>query len=79
MVAYLALVRRIVRKLKGMSITQIPREENAQADQLARLASASELDLLGIRVEYLSEPSVASPEEMEVDSINIDPGWMDLI
>ena len=40
MVAYLALVHAITRKLKGISVTQIPREENVQADRLARLASS---------------------------------------
>ena len=59
MVAYLTLVREIVSKLKGLSITKIPREENAQADRLARLASSSETDLQGIRVEFLLEPSVS--------------------
>ena len=54
MVAYLDLVREVASKLKGLSITQIPREENTQADRLARLALSSEIDLQGTRVEYLS-------------------------
>ena len=46
---------------------------------MARLASSSESDLSGIRVEYLSEPSVSNPNNMEVDSIDIRPSWTDLI
>ena len=45
MVAYLALVREVASKLQGLSITQILRKENAQADRLARLASSLETDL----------------------------------
>ena len=58
MVAYLALVHAITVKLKGISIIQIPREENIQADCLARLASSVESDLQGVRIEYLSELSI---------------------
>ena len=45
MIAYLAQARRLIAGLKGLTIAQIPREENAQADRLARLASSSEADL----------------------------------
>ena len=37
MVAYLSLVHKIARKLKGMSITQKSQKENIQADLLAHL------------------------------------------
>ena len=79
MVPYLALVRRVVSKLNGLSVAQMPRGEKAQVDQLARQASSSELDLPGIRVEYLSEPNVSNRDDMEVDSIDIKPSWMDPI
>ena len=45
MIAYLALVQLVLSKLKGLSITQILREENAKANKLARLASSPEADL----------------------------------
>ena len=45
MVAYLALVRQVIGRLKGWSITQILRKENAKVDELARLASSPEVDL----------------------------------
>ena len=67
MIAYLAQARRLVAGLKGLTIAQIPWEENFQADRLARLASSSEVDLQGIRVEYLPEPSISNPATMEVD------------
>ena len=79
MIAYLTLVHAITGKLKGMSITQIPREENTQADRLAQLASSIESNLQGVRIEYLSEPSVLQPEGMDVDPIDAGPSWMDPI
>ena len=79
LVAYLAQVRKLITGLKGLSISQIPREENAQVVRLARLASSSEVDLQGIRVEYLFEPSVSSSGDMEVDSVDEGPNWMDPI
>ena len=50
-----------------------------EADWLARLASSSEIDLPGTRVEFLSEPSVPGPDRMDVDQIGIGPSWMDPI
>ena len=50
MTTYLTLIRQVVEKLKGLSITQIPSEENVKADRLARLASSLEADLRGTRV-----------------------------
>ena len=73
MVAYLALVQEVTSKLKGLSITRIPREENRQADRLARIASSSESDLQGIKVEYLSEPSVSNLDGIEVNPVDIGP------
>ena len=73
MVAYLTLVRKITNGLKGFSVTQIPREENTQADRLACLTSSSESDLQGIRVEYLLEPSISSSQGMEMDLVDIGP------
>ena len=79
MIAYLALVHAITDKLKGLPITQIPREKNTQANRLARLASSLESDLQGVRIEYLSEPSIRPSDEMDVDPIDIGPSWMDPI
>ena len=78
-VAYLILVREVTGKLKGLSITHIPREENAQVDWLARPASSSKTDLQGTQVEYVSQPIVFNPDRIEVDSIDVEPSWMDPI
>ena len=79
MAAYLSLVREITANLKGLSITQIPREANTEAYRLACLASSSETDLPGTRMEFLSEPSVPGLDHMDVDQIETRPSWMDPI
>ena len=79
MVSYLALVQEVTSRLKGLSITHIRREDNTQADRLAWLVSSSKSDLQGIRVKYLSEPSVSSPDYIEVDPVDVEPNWIDLI
>ena len=45
MMAYLALVRQVIGKLKGWSIVQILREGNAKANRLTKLISSHEVDL----------------------------------
>ena len=72
-IAYLALIRQILGKLKVLSIAQIPREKNAKADKLACLVSSLEADLQGIRVEYLLEPSIAHQEGIEADEVDLSP------
>ena len=79
MVTYLALVREVTAKLKGLSITQISREANIEANQLARLVSSSESDLQRVRVEFLPEPSVSNSDGMEVDPVDTGPSLMDVI
>ena len=41
--------------------------------------SSLESDLQGVRIEYLSEPSVHPPEGMDVEPIDVGPSWMDSI
>ena len=79
MVAYLALVHKATSKLKGLSITQISREENMRVDRLARLTSSLDADLQGVRVEYFSKPSIHQPKGMDVDPVDVEPSWMDPI
>ena len=67
MVAYLALIRQVINKLKGLPITQISREENTRVNKLACLASSLEADLRVTRVECLSEPSIMHLEGIEID------------
>ncbi len=39
---YLTLVQRVLKKLEKVEFRQVPREENVDADRLARLASSGE-------------------------------------
>ena len=79
MIAYLAFVRQVVGKLKGWSISHIPREKNFEVDRLARLASSIEEDLGGIRVEYFPEPSVTTRSRMDINEVTLGPSWLDSI
>ena len=45
MMVYLALVKQVVGKLKGLLIAQILREENVKTNRLARLASSPKANL----------------------------------
>ncbi|KAF3562563.1 hypothetical protein DY000_02015639 [Brassica cretica] len=42
MIQYLAVAQRLIKKFKSCKLTQIPREQNSQADTLANLGSALE-------------------------------------
>ena len=42
MIQYLAVAQRPIKKLKSCKLTQIPREQNSQANALANLGSALE-------------------------------------
>ena len=71
--AYLVLVKRVVGKLKGWSISQIPRKKNSEADRMAKLASSPEEDLGGIRVEYLSKPNITAQPGVDMDEVILGP------
>ncbi|KAH7835087.1 hypothetical protein Vadar_022779 [Vaccinium darrowii] len=54
----------VLQSLDGtkLNISQVPREENSEADQLARLATAKdELILRDVMIQYLENPSIAQP------------------
>ncbi|KAF2612135.1 hypothetical protein F2Q70_00011929 [Brassica cretica] len=42
MIQYLAVAQQLIKKFKSGKLTQIPREQNSQADALADLGSALE-------------------------------------
>ncbi|KAL5551148.1 hypothetical protein UlMin_001324 [Ulmus minor] len=61
-----------------MTIIQVPRAENTNADALARLATGLEEQLLKtVPIEILEVPSIDKPEQ--VGSIVVRPCWMDPI
>ena len=68
---YLNKVRRLVKKFKEASFTQVPREENMKADALAKKDSASELMDEFDEVQYM--PSIDLPEVQQIES---EENWM---
>ena len=79
MMAYLALVKCVVGKLKGWSINQIPEEKNFKADRLERLGSSLEDDLRETQMEYLPKPNVTTRSGMDIDEVTLGPSGMDPI
>ncbi|KAH7848558.1 hypothetical protein Vadar_004370 [Vaccinium darrowii] len=75
----LRLVRELVKKFQTFSISQVPREENVEVDQLAKLATTSEsLISKDVMVQYLETPSIAKNIE-EVQVIEYKGTWADPI
>ena len=76
MAAYLAKVKTELSALERGSIEQIPREQNANADALAKLATSGEANTLGlVPVEFLEKPSIEGDRE-EVEMIDTRLTWM---
>jgi hypothetical protein len=80
MTAYLGYMQVLLRRLKFYNISQIPREKNAKADALARLATADPSLLPGnhLAIEHLSKPSI-SKTFSEVFAVEQTMTWMDPI
>ncbi|XP_062019159.1 uncharacterized protein LOC133735742 [Rosa rugosa] len=77
--AYLGYVKTLLKKFKFHNITQIPREKNAKADSLARLATAQpHQSPADTRVEYLDKPSITKTLA-EIFNIEVNSSWMDEI
>ncbi|KAH7852319.1 hypothetical protein Vadar_023323 [Vaccinium darrowii] len=76
---YLELVKELIRGFQAFNISQVPREENTEADQLARLATAKE-NLIpgGVMMQYLDAPSIAKPVN-EVQIVEYKGTWADPI
>ncbi|XP_030479406.1 uncharacterized protein LOC115696656 [Cannabis sativa] len=63
MAAYISVVRELLQEFKEYKVERIPRERNAHANCLAKLALDSEIEKLGvIPVEHLTEPSIMTKE-----------------
>ena len=68
MVAYLLKAKEILGSLNSYTIRQILRSQNVEADALARLASARDMDQLRfIPVETLHSPSIQIREPQAVN------------
>ncbi|KAL5573386.1 hypothetical protein UlMin_022983 [Ulmus minor] len=78
MASYLEKAKEAMNQFDMVTIIQVPRAENANADTLARLATGLEERLLKtVLIEILETPSIDKPEQ--VGSIIIRPCWMDPI
>ncbi|KAL5554621.1 hypothetical protein UlMin_042022 [Ulmus minor] len=78
MAFYLKKAKELLRQFDTVTITQIPRNENINADALARLATWLEDSLLKtVPLEILDEPSIN--KHQQVDAISDKPTWMDPI
>lgn len=77
MIRYLERAKALISKLQWFVLSQIPREQNAKADSLSRLASA---DLMGapqiVYMEILKNPSIKDEGVMDLYD---QPSWMDPI
>ena len=71
---YLNKVKRLIKKFNEAHFVQIPREENMEADTLAKEASVSEMIDRFDEIQYM--PSIDLPE---VQQIGGDKNWMTLI
>ena len=78
MASYLEKVKEVINQFDTVTIIQVPRAENANADALARLATGLEERLLKmVPIEILETPSIDKPEQM--GSIVTRLCWMDPI
>ncbi|KAL5573395.1 hypothetical protein UlMin_022992 [Ulmus minor] len=78
MASYLEKAKEAMNQFDTVTIIQVPRAENTNADALARLATGLEERLLKtVPIEILEVPSIDKPEH--VGSIVVRPCWMDPI
>ena len=78
MIRYLAVARRLIKKFKNCKLTQIPREQNSQADALANLGSALETQTqISIPLLVLQWPAIlVEPQNEEISAIKEEETWM---
>ncbi|KAL5537985.1 hypothetical protein UlMin_045753 [Ulmus minor] len=78
MASYMEKAKELLGQFDTVTITQIPRNENTNADALAHLATGLEDSLLKtVPLEILDEPSI--DKHQQVDAISDKPTWMDPI
>ena len=72
MTAYLDLAKQKTKLFDPFSITQIPRDQNTQADALANLGSAlRKLNFKNIPIAHVTHPAISKPDETEITSLTI--------
>ena len=61
--------------LQRYTILQVPREQNSNADALAKLATTNDSELISVvHVDHLEEPSISDTED--TSTIEKPSGWM---
>ena len=76
MAAYLAKVKKELSEFEYSLVEQIPREQNANDDALAKLATSKEAETLSLLpMEFLERPSVIE-DTREIEMIDARPTWM---
>ncbi|XP_075640320.1 uncharacterized protein LOC142612074 [Castanea sativa] len=68
---YLSKVRRLVQKFREVSFVQLPREENMEADALAKAASGGEVTDAYDRTQYMSSIDI-----LDIQQIGGGENWM---
>ncbi|XP_048605636.1 uncharacterized protein LOC125583114 [Brassica napus] len=78
MIQYLAVAQRLIKKFKSCKLTQIPREQNSQADALANLGSALRTNRqMSIPLLMLQWPAtLEEPPSEEVSAVEEGKTWM---
>ena len=78
MIQYLAVPQRLIKKFKSCKLTQIPREQNSQADALANLGSALETNSqMSIPLLVLQWPTtMEETASEEVSAVEEGKTWM---
>ena len=78
MILYLAVAQRLIKKFKSCKLTQIPREQNSQADALANLGPALETQTqTSIPLLVLQWPAtLVEPKNKEISTIEEEETWM---
>uniref|UniRef100_A0A803QB21 RNase H type-1 domain-containing protein n=1 Tax=Cannabis sativa TaxID=3483 RepID=A0A803QB21_CANSA len=78
MTSYVTAARELLHEFKSYKIEQIPKEKNAHADCLEKLALDKEVERLWVvPIEYLLNTSILA--KVEVAVTNKEPNWMDPI
>ncbi|XP_013704302.1 uncharacterized protein LOC106408015 [Brassica napus] len=78
MIQYLTVAQRLIKKFKSCKLTQIPREQNSQADTLANLGSTLETNSqMSIPLLVLQWPgTLEEPPSEEVSAVEEGETWM---
>ncbi|GAV77477.1 RVT_3 domain-containing protein [Cephalotus follicularis] len=76
MVKYLSHFQSLKPTFEVLSVTKIPRAENARADQLSKLATAGELERnQTVMIHYLDRPTISEADVMDID-VPQELNWM---